>query len=100
MTPAPVESPMKKPIRELMIGPDGADGGECFLADKVADNDAVNGVVKLLEEISGHQRKREEKKLFPDRALGHIAGFALLYCFRHSSPLFYVDFTFFFIVAL
>ena len=79
---------------------DGADGGECFLADKVADNDAVNGVVKLLEEISGHQRKREEKKLFPDRALGHIAGFALLYCFRHSSPLFYVDFTFFFIVAL
>ena len=84
MTPAPVE----------------ADGGECFLADKVADNDAVNGVVKLLEEISGHQRKREEKKLFPDRALGHIAGFALLYCFRHSSPLFYVDFTFFFIVAL
>ena len=61
---------------------------------------AVNGVVKLLEEISGHQRKREEKKLFPDRALGHIAGFALLYCFRHSSPLFYVDFTFFFIVAL
>ena len=36
---------------------DGADGGECFLADKVADNDAVNGVVKLLKEISGHQRK-------------------------------------------
>ncbi len=88
MTPAPVESPMKKPIRELMIGPTGADGGECFLADKVADNDAVNGVVKLLEEISGHQRKREEKKLFPDRALGPIAGFALLYCFRHSSPFF------------
>ena len=90
---------MKKPIRELMIGPTEPTAAS-FLADKVADNDAVNGVVKLLEEISGHQRKREEKKLFPDRALGHIAGFALLYCFRHSSPLFYVDFTFFFIVAL
>lgn len=45
-----------------MIGPTEPDGGECFLADKVADNDAVNGVVKLLEEISGHQRKREREE--------------------------------------
>ena len=78
----------------------GADSRQRVAAHEIADDDGVGGVVKLLEEISGHQRKREEKKLFPDRALGHIAGFALLYCFRHSSPLFYVDFTFFFIVAL
>lgn len=82
-----------------MIGPTEPTAAECFLADKVAvaDND-VNGVVKLLKRfpaISGSEKRRTVS----DRALGHIAGFALCTVFVIVVP-FYVDFTFFYCSTL
>ena len=55
---------------------------ERLLADEIADNHGIHGVVQLLKDGSRHDRQKEHQKLFPDHAMQKIASF-----FVHlSSP--------------
>ena len=56
----------------------GTDCGQSVAAQKVADDDGVGGVVKLLEQVAQDERHREEQDAFPDAALGHEQGLFLL----------------------
>ena len=47
-----------------------ADRSQRLLADKAADNDRVNGVVKLLEKCAEEHREEEQHQLLPDNTLG------------------------------
>lgn len=47
------------------------DGSECVAAEKVADDQGVGGIIKLLEQISEKKRKCEGDDLFPDRSFCH-----------------------------
>ena len=56
----------------------GTHSGQSVAAQKVADDDGVGGVVKLLEQVAQDERHREEQDAFPDAALGHEQGLFLL----------------------
>ena len=49
-----------------------AGGGQRLLRHEVADDDAVDGVVKLLKQVAGHDGQRKQKDMLPFRPRGHI----------------------------
>ena len=63
-----MESPLIMLTTILMMR--AADRSQRLLADKAADNDRVNGVVKLLEKRAEEYREKEQHQLLPDNTLG------------------------------
>ena len=51
---------------------DRADGGERLVADVVADDPCVDGVVQLLENVAGQKRQGKTQKMPEDTALRHV----------------------------
>ena len=52
-------------------GTAGAHGGQRVGTDKVAHDDAVGGVVQLLQQVAEDQRQGEQQQALHDAALGH-----------------------------
>ena len=60
----------------------GADGGECVVAEHVADYQRISRVVQLLEEVAYEERHRETHKLPRDGAFRHSVLYVI-----HCLPL-------------
>ena len=51
-------------------------GGKGFVTDKITYDPGIYHIVKLLEQVTQHQRQRKSEQVTEDAALGHIhAGF-------------------------
>ena len=56
----------------------GADGGQGFAADKVANHKTVHRIVELLKQVAEEQRDRKHDQMPDDGAGRHVHGFQLL----------------------
>ena len=65
-TPAPQAYPVDKAGQQENQAARRAHGGKRFAADKVADNQRVNGIVQLLEQVAHEDRHRKQQHPFYD----------------------------------
>ena len=63
------------------LGVGTADTGKCIRAHKMAHDQGVHSIIKLLKKSTEYNRKKEEQKLFPDHTFGDLIGF--FFCCRH-----------------
>ena len=63
--------PLTEADEQIDGRPAGAHGGKGIAAHKIAHDDAVGGVVQLLQQVSEDQRQGEQQQALDDAALGH-----------------------------
>ncbi len=85
--------PDKKAHQQVDDGGSGtAYGSQRLLADKIADDDRVCGIIELLKKCPEQDREKEDEQLFPDHALCDLVGCLLLgsrsLCFHKYKPRF------------
>ena len=81
----------KKADQQIDDGGRGtSNGSKRFFADKVADNNGVCRIIKLLKKSPEKYREKEDKELFPDDAFGNLVGHLLpgyrSLCFHKYKP--------------
>ena len=62
----------------------GAHGSQRVAAHKIAHDDAVGGVVHLLQQVAQDQRQGKQQQVLHDAALGHQVGVLVGWCFDSS----------------